>query len=387
MDEFVRGGHVRAPRAGRRSATAEAPATRGRGSCAAKGWDGDASAPGGPHGWAPLLYVCHSVFASRRLARELLARGADPNVTFTNEYGEMSALYGAAGVVHDPELTRVLLEAGADPDDGESVYHATEAADPGVPARAARARRDARADPPRARARRRAARARPAAARGRRRRARAAPVRRPPRPRAGVPAAAGRPRRRPRAPRGRGLAPPRRGCAPPTSTRGCATRDDVGARRSPSSARRPRSTPTTSRSPRSPAARTDRWPEQPDYDQQEVLILAALRGQAARVIEHYGPDFAGRRRRLAEGPAAAPRRVVRQRRGSWTSCSRRAPIPPRASGRRWPRRCVRRATRTAITSASPSGSSPPATSIEPWMLEQADGPLAAWLRRHQRGGG
>jgi ankyrin repeat protein len=39
----------------------------------------------------------------------------------------MSALYGAAGVAHDPELTRVLLEAGADPDDGESLYHATEA--------------------------------------------------------------------------------------------------------------------------------------------------------------------------------------------------------------------------------------------------------------------
>jgi ankyrin repeat protein len=38
----------------------------------------------------------------------------------------MSALYGAAGVAHEPELTRVLLEAGASPDDGESVYHATE---------------------------------------------------------------------------------------------------------------------------------------------------------------------------------------------------------------------------------------------------------------------
>ena len=41
-----------------------------------------------------------------QLARELLERGADPNATFTNEYGEMSALYGAAGVVHDPELTQ-----------------------------------------------------------------------------------------------------------------------------------------------------------------------------------------------------------------------------------------------------------------------------------------
>jgi ankyrin repeat protein len=90
-------------------------------------WHGDPNEPGGPRGWAPLLYVCHSVFASPRLARELLDRGADPNASFVNEYGPMSAIYGAAGVVHDPELTRVLLEAGANPDDNESVYHSVEA--------------------------------------------------------------------------------------------------------------------------------------------------------------------------------------------------------------------------------------------------------------------
>ena len=95
-----------------------------------RGWDGEANAPGGPRDWAPLLYVCHSVYASAPLARDLLARGADPNATFANEHGEMSALYGAAGVVHDPEVTRVLLEAGANPDDGESLYHSTEAPDP-----------------------------------------------------------------------------------------------------------------------------------------------------------------------------------------------------------------------------------------------------------------
>ena len=91
-----------------------------------RGWHGDPNEPGGPRGWAPLLYVCHSCFPSATLARELLARGADPNATFENEYGHMSALYGAAGVAHDAELTHALLEAGADPDDGESLYHATE---------------------------------------------------------------------------------------------------------------------------------------------------------------------------------------------------------------------------------------------------------------------
>ena len=93
------------------------------------GWDGDVHEPGGPRGWAPILYVAHSCFAPVDLARDLLARGADPNATFTNEYGEMTAIYGAAGVVHDPALTELLLQAGADPNDNESLYHATEAPD------------------------------------------------------------------------------------------------------------------------------------------------------------------------------------------------------------------------------------------------------------------
>jgi ankyrin repeat protein len=95
-----------------------------------RGFAGDPSEPGGPRGWAPLLYVTHSCFADAGLARELLERGADPNAFFVNEHGRMSALYGAAGRVHSPELTRLLLEAGANPDDGESLYHATEAARP-----------------------------------------------------------------------------------------------------------------------------------------------------------------------------------------------------------------------------------------------------------------
>jgi ankyrin repeat protein len=95
-----------------------------------RGWDGDPNAPGGPLDRPPLLYACHSCFETTAVARDLLARGADPNGFFVNRYGRMSALYGAAGVKHDPALTRALLEAGADPNDNESLYHATEAPDP-----------------------------------------------------------------------------------------------------------------------------------------------------------------------------------------------------------------------------------------------------------------
>jgi hypothetical protein len=129
MDEFVRaatdGRRARAEALWRETDDPWARLAHGDGP-----FDGDVNAPGGPLGWAPLLYVTHSVFASAGLARDLLARGADPNATFTSEYGEMSALYGAAGRAHDPELTRLLLEAGANPDDGESVYHSTEAESP-----------------------------------------------------------------------------------------------------------------------------------------------------------------------------------------------------------------------------------------------------------------
>jgi hypothetical protein len=41
----------------------------------------------------------------------------------------MSVLCGAAGVAHDLATTRLLLDRGANPDDGESVYHAVEADD------------------------------------------------------------------------------------------------------------------------------------------------------------------------------------------------------------------------------------------------------------------
>ncbi|UGB36858.1 ankyrin repeat domain-containing protein [Frateuria soli] len=62
----------------------------------------------------------------------LLAAGADPNGRWTDPElpgDPLSVLYGAAGRNHDVALTRRLLQAGADPNDNESLYHATEIAD------------------------------------------------------------------------------------------------------------------------------------------------------------------------------------------------------------------------------------------------------------------
>ncbi|WP_176050020.1 ankyrin repeat domain-containing protein [Burkholderia sp. BCC1644] len=93
----------------------------------------------------PLVAVTHSRLGQipgfavrlRACARHLLDAGADPNQRIGNRFppaslaepdesGPLSALYGAAGVNRDPALTAMLLEAGADPNDGESLYHSVE---------------------------------------------------------------------------------------------------------------------------------------------------------------------------------------------------------------------------------------------------------------------
>ena len=66
-----------------------------------------------------------------RAATALLDAGASANTGFWEVNHQPkpeweSVLYGAAGVAHHPEVTQLLLERGADPNDEETPYHAPE---------------------------------------------------------------------------------------------------------------------------------------------------------------------------------------------------------------------------------------------------------------------
>ena len=93
---------------------------------------------GPPFGGDALNYLALSKYlrldpartpAFLRAATALLDAGADPNTGFWTDppHPEFeTALYGAAGVAHHEGLTRLLLERGADPNDGEVAYHSLE---------------------------------------------------------------------------------------------------------------------------------------------------------------------------------------------------------------------------------------------------------------------
>ena len=97
---------------------------------------------GGPYNWAPLLYATYSRLNSEatghstlEVVKLLLKHGADPNAGFlwdrnylftalTGAFGE-----GEMGQINQPEhqycydVARSLLEAGADPNDGQTLYN------------------------------------------------------------------------------------------------------------------------------------------------------------------------------------------------------------------------------------------------------------------------
>jgi ankyrin repeat protein len=100
----------------------------------------DATQKGGPHGWDALTYLCFSRYLRLDRSRSegfvgaatvLLDAGANAN-TGWYEVGHQpeptweSAIYGAVGLAQHPQLTRLLLERGADPNDDEAPYHAPE---------------------------------------------------------------------------------------------------------------------------------------------------------------------------------------------------------------------------------------------------------------------
>lgn len=99
-----------------------------------------ANRPGGPFAMPPIVAVAHAgplrdgaADGLLACARLLIEHGADVNAQWNDRRypdNPFSALYGAAAAGYNPPMTRLLLEAGADPDDNESLYHSVEGEDP-----------------------------------------------------------------------------------------------------------------------------------------------------------------------------------------------------------------------------------------------------------------
>lgn len=105
-----------------------------------------ATTRGGVYAWDPLTYLCFSRYlrvyrkdqtraeAFARTARLLLEAGASADTGWFESNNEPvpfwePAIYGAAGIAQHAEVTQVLLEYGADPNDEETPYHVAETRD------------------------------------------------------------------------------------------------------------------------------------------------------------------------------------------------------------------------------------------------------------------
>lgn len=95
---------------------------------------------GGAREWEPLLYVCHSSLGQSKaanadgfvtIARRLIALGADPNSRFPwfHHGVQRAVLWGAVCVTRSLPLAQVLLQAGANPNDGVTLTIAASGGD------------------------------------------------------------------------------------------------------------------------------------------------------------------------------------------------------------------------------------------------------------------
>jgi len=97
-----------------------------------------ASREGGPYRWEPLLYLSYSRLevapaAPPAIAKLLLDNGADPNAGylwqgFPSPFTAVAGAFGRGEGNQPPhqsrlELARILLEAGADPNDNQTIYN------------------------------------------------------------------------------------------------------------------------------------------------------------------------------------------------------------------------------------------------------------------------
>ena len=100
----------------------------------------DPNAPLPPFDAPPLVYAAFSSLARSDSHRPglvdtvawLLAQGADANAALVDPAAPddpLPVLYGATARAQSPEIVQLLLQAGAEPNDGESLYHATEVGD------------------------------------------------------------------------------------------------------------------------------------------------------------------------------------------------------------------------------------------------------------------